>query len=218
MGQTITREVYRSIERPRRRRGWIVVLVLLVLLAVAGGVLLFVLSGDGDDPVDVVERAWDAWNDGDVELYDSLFAPGTGFYGQEYSLPYVEFNMGIESHIDYECAAQENAPQLVDCTWTTTDGLYTPAGIVDVGNGIARVEDGIITAWGSDIDYDDPNNIERHWNAYTFRLKQWLRAEHPDVADQVVLGAAFVKSREAGALLIQYVPEFLAQSDDYPLP
>lgn len=184
-----------------------------------------------EDALAVVFSAIEARNRGDIVAYKASLAGAEAHveaHNLSEALSYANDTMELSG-----CRVTGTTPSrmaIVECESTSTDDFYGTGGIVETGLTTFHVtEDGKISSigcCGSDEDEDIPWE-ETELAMFTFAFWSWMMDAHPTVFDDVgpylydIPGlAAFVgDSRDPAEMLIavEYVAEFVAQSDDYPI-
>ncbi|MEX1125776.1 MAG: hypothetical protein WD895_04835 [Acidimicrobiia bacterium] len=230
-------------KRPSTTR-WLVAAIAVIALGVAGIVVrsggsAIPLTGDEGDPQAVeafkaVEAAYSLFNTGDpawieIRLRGSFFdSPQTE---DEIATQLALFHARQAANADIEvsgCVSRGHGewPDVVDsgvpapvghhfiCEATTSDSLKEPAGIRLAETYLWVVDDGTVVAVRTFEDTTEQTDFVQAFH-------DWLEETHPDVfANMVFLGSGtfdFFPDAESVPAALEYLDEFLAQSDIYPL-
>jgi hypothetical protein len=221
-----------STQRPLRS-GALLSAVAAVLVLV-GGLAAWLLTGRlGSIPQDTlvdprvatVLSAIDAYNAGDVEGWVAAFDPGAQeVQAEEVGPRWFEIMMSANARIDVvePCHLSEADPTLVECTLRYTDDYFTPAGFLGTAPAEFHVDDHLrITDW-------EDNQIccaayDQRIFGYNDAFYTWLQAAYPAVYEQIKPAdnprdvPGYKTDPASMAIAIQYVDEFIAQSDAYPV-
>ncbi len=197
-----------------------------------------VIGGGGDaaaeTEVDVVLLANEARNRGDLDAYHARL---TGV-----ALSEETFSGGEPDAMDYANSTTElfgcgvvlapTGESIVECLSISTDDFYSTGGIVDSQTATFLVtEDGKIRSQHSVGNEGDIPWEETEFGMFNFAFWSWLMEAHPTVFGEIGptpinlsnipgLDDPFLSDRhqpEEMLVAIQYVDEFVAQSDVYPL-
>ncbi len=116
------------------------------------------------------------------------------------------------------CRLITGSPVVVECTIHLFDGFHGPAGISGTAPAQFYLDDDLrITRW------DDNQDCCLKQAAFTRDFWFWLLDAHRDVYDQIrpidngALPGYGGRDPADMSIAIQYVDEFVAQSDKYPL-
>lgn len=205
------------------------------VLALIVGIGIWVGTGGDEEAavspeVDIVLSAMDARNRGDIEAYKaSLTGSELAF---EESVRLAEALSYANSTTELaDCAVVGNAPtgeSIVQCEATTTDDFYGAGGIsVSETITFQVTADGKISASESELDNIPWERTELA--EFNLAFWSWLMKDHLTVFEEIsypndllaIPGLTFDFSdphdpAEMG-IAVQYVDEFVAQSDVYPL-
>lgn len=227
--------------RDPNRRSLLIGAATAVLALIVGLGTWAIVGGDGDvalDPdVEVVQSAIEARNRGDIEAYKASLTGGELDFEEAVhvveALSYA--NQKTELVGCLVTGQSQTGLSIVECESTTTDDFYGAGGIVGSGTMTFFVsEEGKI----SDIsdETDDIPFVETEVAIFNNAFWLWLMDAHPAVFDEIAFGPggrdsipglSFPASINFGVddlhdpaemgIAVQYVDEFVAQSDVYPL-
>lgn len=101
---------------------------------------------------------------------------------------------------------------LVTCDVIVEDDFLGAGGVFADGQSIFYVLDGKVVQWDDGLRYNDPGDFET-------AFLTWFSSAHPDVAGGMTAGISNWYSRTSDdmATALEYVEEFVAQSDTYPI-
>ena len=167
--------------------------------------------------LDVVESAFTAYNSGDMATW-FLWREG----GSPWNPVDAEYLIAVESRYDVqECTYRGYAEWQMDdrmighgfdCAVTQTDLILEAAGIEleMIYNWVIGADPESSLA-GSNEDWD-------FLDAFMNEYRVWLETNHPEVGADITYqhGTDFVLP-ESVPTALEYIDEFVAQSDDYPL-
>ena len=205
-----------------RGRGWYAGIAAAVALVV--GIGIFAILNDSNDAVaaqvSAVETAIAAFNAGDVDGWIAAWDPQAEEVRAEAQghLFEVFMNANEQWTIVNPCVLVQGSPAIVECTISSRDDFRGPAG---VGN---DTETGQFTL-NSDrkiTSFDDGRECCTVKFTFNRAFNVWLSTVHPDVYEQIrpfdnESLPGWRKDPADMAIAIQYVEEFVAQSDVYPL-
>ena len=197
-------------------RNWMLYLLgAIVILAAAS--LWWVLAVD--QPVDLVEAEIAAANDGDVSAQLEFYAPDAIISrpttADQTIEQFLEYQVAIGTQITIIDPCEEVSANTVVCTVRHENELFDAAGIAPEMSLTVRFDDdGLITSYSPGISgaigylafYDD--------------FARWMREAHPAVYSQVWAEEGLYSQRmtaETAPIFLQYVDEFVAESEKYPL-
>ena len=187
-----------------------------------------VAAVSAEDALAVVFSAIEARNSGDIDTYKtSLTGEELGFEVEaRLAEAFTYANATTELS---DCRVTANTPRgsVVKCESTSTDDFYGAGGIVDSGTATFLVtEDRKIS--GSSNEGDDIPWEETEKAMFNLAFHSWLMDAHPSVFDDIVAfpdelgnipGLNFGVNHQPAemGIAVQYVGEFVAQSDVYPI-
>jgi hypothetical protein len=101
---------------------------------------------------------------------------------------------------------------LVRCDVIVEDDFLGAGGVVQDGQSIFYVLDGKVVQWDDGLRSNDPGDFET-------AFLSWLSRAHPDVANGMTagIGSWYSRTSDDMATVLDYVDEFVAQSDIYPI-
>lgn len=183
-------------------------------------------ADDGTEPVDplaVVASAIDAWNQGDFAGWQAHYAAP-----EDDPIARSEMIAGSVIEVQGECSSSPSGDvTIVECSATVADDFHAAGGLTGIGVMAFTVDgDGLITD-STDTFYEDDNgNCCPEWQAFNQRFHRWLEQVHPEVFTEI--GPArgrpewFLPGVAGGdpdhmTVALQYVGDFVAQSETYPL-
>lgn len=210
------------------RRGWLVVAAMTaIVLVVLAPMLLFSggnepdVGGTGPDTAKsapaalaVVESAFAAYNSGDMATW-FLWREG----GRVSRTPYGDYLMAVGSRLDVEecthrgyAVWQMGVPMTghgFDCSVTQTDLILGAAGIeLEMTYNWVIGADPESSLGGANEDFDFLNGFMKEY-------RDWLDANYPDSG--ITYDGLNRPSSESVPTALEYIDEFVAQSDVYPL-
>jgi hypothetical protein len=180
------------------------------------------------DLVSIAVASIDAWNSGDFDAWLALLAPSA-----DEDLIFSESLMigGRRIQLTGNCAIRSQGPDgggAVECP-VSVDDAFNGAGNV-TSSGIMTFlvgSDGLIGHTSDTLFTDENGDCCGEWEAFNEAFNTWLQDAYPDVfavigpqgSDPMWYLPGYA-SRNPDDMLIalQYVDEFVAQSDTYPLP
>jgi len=184
------------------------------------------ITQEGPAAMAVVEEYYRLLNSGDVvAAFDMLVGSGSGNHRTSLRMA-VD---GTNAQITVDCSASEVQP-VITCSETISDDFYGPAGIVLKGRiayAFAGSEATKLTLRSTGTTACTSESYRG--TTYLLALYEWIVVAHPD------LESTFTGSLDMGKLGIpctaypfvnpelasdvcKVVPEFVAQSDVYPIP
>ena len=180
------------------------------------------------EPIDIqiIRESLAAWNTGDVDAYLAFFADNATYLEydvhSEYFRDGCEFwqTLGDHTVID-ECDVWEDGR--IRCHAVGSDNLSGPAGASAESLQSFWLTNGKITRVSIGATHESSFHFIRE-------MGWWLEAAHPDVWESTFAladrcdddveyncWATWYATAETAAVLLEYGPEFIAQSDKYPL-
>ncbi len=122
----------------------------------------------------------------------------------------VAWFWGFDTQYESDCGATED-PVIVRCSSRLEDGFYTKVG------GIFE-QDQLWTTSGNELILLHTAGVSSHWVWYDFEqdMKGWMEQAHPEVAAQIFAGSRIIHNGESSTIAMEYIDDFLEQSDDYP--
>ncbi len=182
----------------------------------------------GEQALAVVLSSIDAYNAGDMEAWLDHFTQDAAIFGASRLTATAEhapwLAAGSQFTITEPCSPDglsSDGQPVIDCRIDETNAFHGPGGIT---NSLAATftvsEEGISLAAPADFGW-------ANWSRFNSRFWVWLEQAHPDVFDEIELtvGASgtdnsnqrMPQTAEAMAIALQFVDEFVAQSDEYPI-
>ena len=222
MSETIVRRIDPKSTAPRGR-GWSVGIAAAVALIVGIG-MFAILNDDPIDPataqISAIETAVAAYNDGDVDGWIAAWDPQADEVQRESWGYFFEILMNANEQLTFvePCAVVNEDPVTVECTISYRDDFHGPAEIgndTEIGQFTLNT-DLQITVW------EDNRPCCAIKGDYTRAFNFWLSTAHPGVYEQIMpVDNGSLPGWRTDPLdmvtAIQYVEEFVAQSDEYPL-
>ena len=225
---------------PQKKRRLVALGTAFAVVAAVAGIAIWLSSlGDrGDDvtlarpaspvttepptvppPIAAVEAAIDAYNAGDVDGWVAAFDPGAEEAQPEAWGYFFEILMNANQQLVVvePCRVISAGPSVVECTLAVTDDFHGPAGISDTAPAQFHLNDQLrITEWANNGDCCAAQF------AFNTAFHQWLRASHFEVYAQIQPNdieslPGFRTDPADMGIAIQYVEEFVAQSNIYPI-
>ena len=217
----------------RKQRPWLIGAAgAVIVLFVGAGLRAAAATNDNDaatpppdataqvEPeVAAVLSAINAYNAGDREAWAA--AQANGEVGDVTALM-----MNANNQLDMVGPCRITATTLagdvvVACEISARDDLYGTGGIVDTATSEYTLNDELkITEWTDQLYEDETGECCPQLSEFNVWFYEWLRSAHPDVHAEIGNGASIPglgKDPAHMLIALDYVNEFVAQSDDYPL-
>ncbi len=215
--------------RPPRLTPALVTGAVLVAVLIATGLLAAVRGGNEaaaslERRSTLIAEQAEAYSAGDFDRWVRYFADDASLWGGAYTIdsPDVKllFPLSAAAGEQWTIAGlcrDGGTPREVTCPMRQTDDFHGPAGLaLDAMFTFTFDEDDRITAFGPD------EFLSAHfapWRTFDVRFVRWFEDAHPEVE----LGGMWL-GNDSGVMLtgdglasaIEYVDEFIAQSDEYP--
>ena len=174
--------------------------------------------------IQIARQAMAAWNTGNVDAYLDFFTEDATYIQWPAHADHVrdrfEFDMTLGSQLALgDC--EQWADGRLRCPALARDDLSGPAGLMQDAVLTFWITDGLISKYSS-AQYDHPDFY------FTQAMAFWLEGAHPDVwestfalsercsiNDEFNCWTSWYASAETATVLLEYVSEFVAQSDDY---
>lgn len=167
--------------------------------------------------VAAVTAAYEKWSAGDVDGYIAALAGEE----QEGAMTWrTQLEAEAEAHWSISfpngCTYEgigDDGNHMVDCFAVTTSDLYEAMGIVEEGNDVYYLDSDMkIVGWDSFNETNAPDDFD-------VELVRWIHSEHPEVAAEMTAGPSnwWDRTPEDMSIVLEYVEEFVAQSDTYPI-
>ncbi len=172
--------------------------------------------------IDIVLGSIAARNSGDVDAW-------MGTLGGEELAGVTEYRNLAEANVvaSYEMTVTEpdgpgsgcavvgtglDGETLVSCPVRVDDDFIGAAGVFYQGQSIFYVLDGKVVQWDDGLNSNDPGDLETEF-------LRWFFGEHSEVASEMTAGLTdwYTRTPDDMATVLQYVDEFVAQSDVYPV-
>ena len=207
------------------RRGWLIAAAAAVAVLVAGGLFVIAIPGSetaappaGTDPVAVVNSAYDSLNDGDVGGWMEHYTADT-FDEQVADLYEVLAVAGHRKEALEPCREIGETPggeAQVECSILEVNDFQGAAGItltlreVFVVNADSRISSADVTV---------VSMVQPGYYAFAQSFWDWLLVAHPEVhaANRPQLTTHLPDSPDQMRVALEYLDEFLAQSDVFPV-
>lgn len=175
---------------------------------------------DPEAAVAAVLGAINAYNSGDIDAWVATFAPESreapvaetwGYFDE------IFMNANQQLQVVEPCQPIATGPTVVECTIAVSDDFYGPAGLSGTAPAQFQLNDQLqLIEWN-----DNQECCDRQF-LFNRAFNNWLRDSHPDIYEQI---RPFDLESLPGwrtdpadmAIAIQYVAEFVEQSDTYPL-
>jgi hypothetical protein len=211
------------------RRVWRAWLIAAVVAVAAGGSAVMFLSGDDDATVEVAEDFIAAWFAHDVDAIFANYADDGLFFQQELDEPardYAAFIIALGDKIASSEPCVLTNSNSVECRIVNYDDLTGPAGITWDSTWTFIVEGGEIrgmTKVGNSSTFGTSDRAR-----FFTGIGNWVQSSHPDIWTETFALAESCSgdfncwgnwrmTAETAAALLALGPEFIAQSDTYPL-
>jgi ketosteroid isomerase-like protein len=216
--------------KPPRRTGPLIpalagaaamIVAIVVAVAVFGGP-----SGGSDtatpvagaEEVAVVVSAYETLNAGDIDAWVGHFTDDAVIFGESSSVARSLY--GVQAAANYRAelveACRGIAPGQVECTITESDDFHSAGGITLTRSEVFVInEDGQISeATAQVISFTQPGYF-----VFNQAFFDWLRTAHPEIHAEIGpdLTTHLPATPEHMRTALDYLDEFLAQSDTYPL-
>lgn len=181
---------------------------------------------DAAGAVAAVEASFAAFNVGDIDAWLAFFSDDATFFGARQETAVEEFAPLFAANPRLEliepCRSEEataDGDRVVACTYTNTNDFHAAGGLIwNVETTFVLNDQGLIRATG-------PGLLAGPWeetSRYNTLFWLWLETAHPDVHEQIELTPSPVtrtdrlpETPERMRMALEYVDEFVAQSDDY---
>lgn len=204
----------------------------LAPIAIAG-VLFVILVACADDSAEptspavdaiaVVEASIDAWNQGNFNDWQAHHATP-----EDDPLARSEMIAGSLIELKGECSSSSTQDAtFVECPATVADDFHTTGGLTGVGVMAFTVDaNGLITDSTNTFYEDDTGRCCPEWQAFHQSFFAWLETAHPDVFAEIgptdgkpawFLPGVASGNPEHMQVALDYVGDFVAESDVYPL-
>jgi hypothetical protein len=176
--------------------------------------------------IQIARDSMAAWNTGDVDAYLGFFADDARFLlwpaHEDHVRNGLEFYMalGDETLID-ECQAWQDGR--IRCHAIGRNDLSGPVGITAESDWSFWITDGLISKTTA-AEYDSAG----YW--FIMKMGWWLEAAHPEVWESTFATSetclrddtydcweTWRATPETAAALLEYAPEFIAQSDEFSI-
>lgn len=175
---------------------------------------------DAEQAVGAVLAAIDSYNRGDIDRWVAAFDPESSEAPEADTSGYFDeifMNANHQNEVVEPCQLIASDPAVVECKLSMFDDFHGPAGISGTAPAQFRLNDQLKL-----IEWTDNQDCCDRQRAYTRAFNNWLRDSHPDIYEQIRPGdleslPGFRTDPADMAIAIQYVAEFIAQSDTYPL-
>lgn len=210
------------------RNGLLVGAAAAVLVLVVGLASWAAIAGDDDgavaSEVSVAIASFEAINDGDIDGYLELFTE-EAVLRESRHVQQVLVNLNSQTELVEPCRlvepSQPTGLARVECSVSVSSDFHSPGGIEMIRNTRFDITDAgkiavLITG------FDSESGTESLFFAYNRAFWGWLAIAHPDVADAITpsdfesIPGWLTDSADVFTAL-DYVDEFIAQSDVYPL-
>lgn len=172
----------------------------------------------GAAEIAAIESAYGARTDGDIETW-------IGSLGGDELAASIEWRLQLEADIaagqqfsflepcTYEGVEGGNVT-LINCRIRMSDAVTGPSGIYQEGLSTFHIDRDLrIVGWDDNLTSNDPGDFVQG-------LVSWMQEVHPDEASQLTITDPtdwFMRTPADVAIVLQFVDEFVAQSDEYPL-
>lgn len=221
-------DVTRKPESRRTAMTWLAAASVVVLIGV-----VFVLTKQNSEEVPpattspevaAVLTAIDTFNSGDGEAFRALFEPSSeevsepwSWEGNQYHTHDVMMAANEQLSVIGECEASSSVPIVVDCLISESNDWHGKAGIThDVETEFQLNDELLISSWTFDY------GCCADEFAFNSAFASWMSEAHAEVFFDI---RAMERSSFPGyqrdpahmAAAVEYVDEFLAQSEDYPV-
>ncbi len=222
------------VDRPESgiRKGWIAAIAAVVVLIIGAAAL--VLSNRSESPpvitevtttidtqaqaaIEAVTSAFGALSDGDVDAWiDALTGEeqeGATIWRNQFEADLVaNRTFSLPEGCTYQ-GVDGDGLHVVACRVVVNDDFLTALGIVDGGDGLFYLDEDLkIVTWNDNATSNDPGDYETEF-------LNWFYQEHPEVAGRMTAlrGAWYDRTPADMAIVLEYLDEFIAQSDLYPI-
>ncbi len=220
-------------ESTGNRRPWLIGAAAAVIVLMTGGSIWAITAtnnSDEDPPapdtvgqvepeIAAVLSAIDAYNAGDREAWAA--AQANGELGD---VDAIMMNANNQLEVDESScriAATSDTRVVVSCDITARDDFYGAGGITDSATFEYALNDALEIIDLSDHLYEDESGeCCPELSAFNLAFHDWLRTEHPEVHDEIGNASSipgFGKDPDHMLIALEYIDQFVAQSDDYPL-
>ena len=220
--------------KEKKKKNGMAFLVAAGVVIVAGIGFLVVNQGDetAAPELSVVIANYEAWNSGDYESYLATFTveaaqgdwgPAGNYVSGEpaHNLPQVLMNANSRIELVEPCRVIETSPtgeSTVQCLTIERNDWHGPAGIT-----YSATQTFVVNAENKISSVDQHGSCCRDEFAYNAGFWLWLQVAHPDVYEEIKPDGnsdnlpGWPRDEADMLIAVQYVDEFVAQSDDYPI-
>ncbi len=223
--------------RPKPEGRWLVAAFVILVLGI-GAVVAFQARDSGPvvaDPdlteIDVAMAAIDTYNTGDFEAWLEYWAP----VGDERDLADEQFltqilmaaNERVEVTEPCVIVSTGQTRTVVECGIYVVDDFHAAGGIDSTGEWrLVFDENMLLVDTTNDLYEDEAGNCCRELENFHHQFHSWLSTAHPDVFAEIGPDRTsdywyfpgFAKGDPSHmTIALQYVDEFVAQSDNYPI-
>ena len=170
----------------------------------------------------MVEAAFEAFNSGDIEGWVAARGVREDGWVRTARVPYTEALLAAGAHIEVEQCTSNGHGDLdgsgayvgyhIICDASESNLFYQAASIGEAVTFEWVVDEGeIIYSSADEADFDN-------WLAFNKDFKDWMQSSHADVFGEMsflVLTSSF-PSAESMPTALEYVEEFVSESEDWP--
>lgn len=179
---------------------------------------------DAAGAVAAVEASFAAFNVGDIDAWLAFFSDDATFFGARQETAVEEFAPLFAANPRIEliepCRSGDvtaEGEHVVTCSYTMTNDFHGAGGLVFTVEETFTVQDDSV------IGQAGPGPLAGPWeetSRFNTRFWLWLESAHPDVFGEIgpseATGVRPPETPDEMRLALQYVDEFVAQSDEYP--
>ena len=180
------------------------------------------------DLVSMAISSIETWNTGDFAAWEALFAAD---HGEDLIFSEALMKGGRQIALTGECVPTsiEAGETYIDCLVSVDDDFHGAGNVTDSGVMTFRFgNDGLLLGTSDTLWEDDSGNKDDpEWAEFNFAFNTWLAGAYPEVFAMIgpeenvpmwYLPGYASGNPDDMLIALQYVDEFVTQSDRYPLP
>lgn len=177
----------------------------------------------GED-ISVVMEAIDAWNRGEFDAWLAFWVVDPG---EDHLFSRSVMNSGEQMEVTEPChSSPDPEGTIVECSIRVEDNFHGAGGLTSDATMSFIVNDVGLIVDTQSTTYQEDGSCCPKWESFHTDFHRWLQDAHPDVyadigpkdgAEQWWLPGAASGDPDHMLVALEYVEEFVAQSDSYPL-
>lgn len=179
------------------------------------------------DSIAVVMSSFEAWNEGDFAGWLAYYADNDDDDDRIFSASVMNSNETITLEGECREVSESDRGTSVECPVSVADDFHGAGGLFSTAEmSFLVADDGLIADSSSGTYQDESGDCCPDWQAYHSDFFEWLESAHPEVYDEIgpsdgipswYLPGVASGDPEHMLVALDYVDEFVAQSDKYPL-